>query len=179
MGTLTAIQTNETVTDDEPASADTFRQIFDETYRPLVAYARRRTADWSQADDVVSEVYAVAWRRRDEIDQTQPTIAWLYGIAANTLRNHRRSSGRQLRLVDKMEAQPPPRAVADPADRVGSELRAALAVLSDDDQEVLRLLAWEGLSHAEIGDILGCSTNAVGIRIHRARQRLQTALEEN
>jgi RNA polymerase sigma-70 factor (ECF subfamily) len=56
-------------------------------------------------------------------------------------------------------------------------LRAALQRLSFDDQEVLRLVAWEGLSHAEVAQVLQCSTNAVGIRVHRARQRLEIELD--
>lgn len=155
---------------------DWFRWLFDDNYQKLIAYARRRTNDWSDADDVVSEVFATAWRRRDDRDTTAPALPWLYGIAANTIRNQRRASGRRLRLVDHLQAQPPKRGSADPAERSGSDLVAALSELSFDDQEVLRLVAWEGLTHVEVGQVLGCSTNAVGIRIHRARQRLQAHL---
>ena len=93
------------------------------------------------------------------------------------VRNQWRSTSRRLRLVDHIQAQPAPPAGADPAERPGADLRAALERLSFDDQEVLRLVAWEGLPHAEVAQVLGCSTNAVGIRMHRARQRLQQALD--
>lgn len=181
MGSLSAPElVPEAAGSTEPAPIDEesrFRAVFTDTYRPLVAYARRRTSDWSEADDIVAEAYSVAWRRRTELPAENP-LPWLYAVAANVLRNHRRSTGRRLRLVDKIEAQPAPAPAADPADLDGAQLRSALASLSDDDQEVLRLVAWEGLSHAEVGVVLDCSTNAVGIRIHRARQRLLTALEE-
>lgn len=52
----------------------------------------------------------------------------------------------------------------------------ALANLRADDQELLRLLAWEGLSQAEAGVVLGVSPNAVAIRLHRARRRFATEL---
>lgn len=161
--------------DDEAA----FRAMFEATYRDLVGYARRRTDDWSDADDVVAEVFTIAWRRRAERDLTAPALPWLYGIAANVIRNSWRSSGRRLRLVDRLTAEPRPPGETDPADRPGAELREALAELSFDDQEVLRLVAWEGLSHAEVGTVLGCSTNAVGIRVHRARRRLADQLAEH
>ena len=150
-----------------------FRQLFQTTYRELVAYARRRTVGWAEADDVVSETYAVAWRRRADMDPVAPPLPWLYGIAANVLRNHRRGAGRRLQLVDRLKQEPIGAAAVDHA---GAEIRDALDQLSDDDQEVLRLVAWEGLSHAEVGEVLGVSTNAVGIRIHRARQRLHAQL---
>ncbi len=162
------------------ASADDetwFRQLFAEAYGPLVAYTRRRTSDWSEADDIVSEVFTIAWRRRDERRTDRPSLPWLYGIAANVARNHWRSSGRRLRLVDHLEAQPRSQETQDPAEQSASSLRHALGQLSFDDQEVLRLVAWEGLGHAEVAEVLDCSTNAVGIRVHRARQRLQQQLD--
>jgi RNA polymerase sigma factor (sigma-70 family) len=49
---------------------------------------------------------------------------------------------------------------------------AALNQLRPEDQEVLRLAWWEELSHAEIGGLLGCSTQAASQRIHRATGRV-------
>lgn len=171
-------------------STEAFRRLFGQTYPSIVAYARRRVAP-DQVDDVVSEVFATAWRRRREfdparlptdaagatIDPDRAALPWLYGMAANVVRNLRRADGRHLRLVERIEAQPPTDLGPDPADEAGGDLRAALDRLSFDDQEVLRLVAWEGLSHAEAGHVLDCSTNAVGIRIHRARQRLEVELD--
>lgn len=155
---------------------DSFRLLFESSYSKLVAYARRRALDRAEADDVVSEVFAVAWRRRGDIAADAPPLPWLYGIAANVLRNHRRAANRRLQLAEVLEIQPRRGVEADPAERMGAGIRAALRELSFDDQEVLRLVAWEGLSHAEVGVVLSCSTNAVGIRIHRARTRLREEL---
>jgi RNA polymerase sigma-70 factor (ECF subfamily) len=41
---------------------------------------------------------------------------------------------------------------------------------------VLRLTTWEGLGPTETAAVLGCSTTAVKVRLHRARQRLRAAL---
>lgn len=153
-----------------------FEHLFTLSYQPLTAYARRRVADPADADDVVAETFAVAWRRLDQVQPDRSPLPWLYTIAANVIRNQRRSRGRRLRLVDKLEAQPSPGPQNDPAEAAHHEVRVALGTLSDGDQEVLRLAAWEGLPHAEIGFILDCSTNAVALRLSRARQRLQAAL---
>ncbi len=157
-----------------------FRELFSATYSQLVAYTRRRLFDISDVDDVVSEVYATAWRRRESRDLDAPALPWLYGIAANVLRNQWRADGRRLQLVERLEAQPAEEhaSISDPAESQREEIRTALKRLSFDDQEILRLVAWEGLGHAEIGQALGCSTNAVGIRLHRARQRLESGLAE-
>lgn len=177
-----------------PASDDSFRTrfeaIFAETYPALVAYARRRSANTADADDVVAEVFATAWRRRYDLEAVDNStelapLPWLYGIAANVVRNSRRAGGRRLRLVERLRSQPSSVSTvagsataggSSVADQPSAEVRSALDRLSFDDQEVLRLVAWEGLSHAEAGQALGCSANAVGIRMHRARQRLEAEL---
>ena len=167
------------MSDGRPATIDdesAFRRLFVDTYPSLVAYARRRVPP-DRADDVVAEVYATAWRRRADLDPATSPLPWLYGVAANAIRNLRRADERRLRLVERIEAQPAPAERADPSEAPGGELRAALHRLSFDDQEVLRLVAWEGLSHAEAGRVLECSANAVGIRIHRARKRLEIELD--
>ncbi len=165
---------------DVATTNDDFRSLFEVTYRPLVAYARRRVVEQSEADDVVAEVFSTAWRRRDDLRPDTDPLPWLYGIAANVVRNHRRSAARRLRLVDEIGQQPQLHHPApDPSDRPGAELRAALAELSFDDQEVLRLSAWEGLAHADIALALDVSENAVAIRLHRARGRLRTQLAEH
>lgn len=157
------------------AEADAFRLLFADTYPALVAYARRRVGT-DRADDVVSEVFATAWRRRGDLEPGRPPLPWLYGMAANVVRNLRRADGRHLRLVERIGSEPVADLRPDPADQPGADLRAAMERLSFDDQEVLRLVAWEGLTHAEVGEVLDCSPNAVGIRIHRARKRLEAEL---
>ena len=56
-------------------------------------------------------------------------------------------------------------------------MRDAMERLRPVDREVLQLVMWEVLTHAEAAQVLGCSTNAVAVRLHKARKRLQTELE--
>lgn len=157
------------------AHSDRFDALFNTTYPQVVAYARRRTRDAADADDVVAEIYATAWRRRDQLPGVEIPLAWLYGIGLNVIRNHRRSDDRHLRLVGAASTQAATAPLGtDPAESI--RIRSALEPLPADDAELLRLVAWEGLSHREAGDVLGCTANAIGIRLHRARQRLDAAL---
>ena len=57
-----------------------------------------------------------------------------------------------------------------------SEVLTALRALRPEEQEVLRLAAWEGLSNSELAVALDCSENAATIRLHRARKRLEAQL---
>jgi RNA polymerase sigma-70 factor (ECF subfamily) len=54
-------------------------------------------------------------------------------------------------------------------------VRVALARLSVRDQEILLLVAWDGLDRAGIARVLGCSNAVVRLRLHRARQRFAEA----
>lgn len=136
-------------------------------------YAQRRTPQLADAEDVVAQTFVVAWRRLDDMPAPGERLYWLYGIARRVLANHRRGVERRSLLQAKA------RGSFAPPMQTGSalpDILTALQRLTNDDQEILRLVAWEGLSHAEVGVALGISANAVGIRLHRARARLGLAL---
>jgi RNA polymerase sigma-70 factor (ECF subfamily) len=151
----------------------TFTALFDAHFDPLLAYARRRTGELSDAEDLVAETFIVAWRRFDRLpERAEEQLPWLYGVARRLLANRRRSAGRRLRLFERLRSSfavsTPPRA---------PDIGAALAALPERDQEILRLVALEALTHAEVATVLGITPNAVAIRIHRARKRLGDALK--
>ena len=153
--------------DDEPARY--FDRCFETTCAPLLAYAIRRSPDRSAAEDLVAEVFAVAWRRRDEIPQD--ALPWLYGVARKLLLNQGRSLRRRDRLFARLAAEP--QAVArDPADRVEEldTVRRALGALRPADREVLMLDAWEGLDATAAATVLGCRVAAYRARLSRARR---------
>jgi RNA polymerase sigma-70 factor (ECF subfamily) len=58
------------------------------------------------------------------------------------------------------------------------DVRSALVCLSDDDQEILRLVGWEQLSLGEAALVLGCRPTTAKVRLHRARRRLTAMLRE-
>lgn len=158
------------------ARTERFGVVFDACYRPLHAYARRRAGD-AVADDIVAEALAVAWRRLDEIPAGQE-LPWLYGVARRVIANQNRGEARRERLLVRLAGERSVRAEPAASDDP-SRLRAALARLRPEDQEVLRLAAWEQLGAAEIALVLGCNTNAAALRLSRARRRLRDQLTGN
>jgi RNA polymerase sigma-70 factor (ECF subfamily) len=150
-----------------------FRVVFDIAYGPLCRYARHRGLDGPDADDLVAQVLEIAWRRLDEVPADDP-LPWLYAVAHNLWRNQARKDRRRLDLLARFSASLPSEAVSDSTD--AGALRAALASLSDGDQEVLRLVAWDGVTPGELAAVLGCSPVAARTRLHRARARLARRL---
>jgi RNA polymerase sigma-70 factor, ECF subfamily len=158
-----------------------FRRLFDDAYRPLLAYALRRTHSAADAEEIVADTLLIAWRRRNELPAGAESIAWLYGVARKVIANQRRGQQRRSRIERILV--PLTRAPHDPDETVqlADSMRAVLAAsrrLPRADQEVLRLAAWEGLSHAQIAIALDCSENAAALRLHRARQRLRDELSK-
>jgi RNA polymerase sigma-70 factor (ECF subfamily) len=163
----------------EAADRAAFRGLFDEAYRPLLAYALRRGETHADAEEIVADTLLVAWRRRADLPAGADAIPWLYGVARRVLANQRRGRGRRRRLERVLEPLARGEAGPEHAAEVAEAARALVAAsrrLSDRDQEVLRLRAWEGLSHREIAVTLGCSENAAALRLHRARERLRAEL---
>jgi RNA polymerase sigma-70 factor (ECF subfamily) len=156
------------------------RQDFDDLYerhrRAVLAYAVRRTASLSDAEDAAAETFFIAWRRQQ--DSPDEPLPWLYAIARRVVANQRRAGDRRARLLQRVRSQPQDVPTPFPTGTEGPAL-VALRRLRPDDQELLRLVAWEGLSHAEIAVVLGVSINAVTIRLHRARRRFVEALERS
>ncbi len=156
-----------------------FEGMYRSTYRSLLAFALRRVGDPEDARDVVAETFAITWRRLDDVPDGVSEKAWLFGVARRVLANHRRSRWRSSLLQDKLTAQRQMQAVepGPPDSSLCVEALAALSRLPLKQQEVLRLAAWEGLSHGDVAVVLGCSANAVDVRLHRARKALQQAFE--
>jgi RNA polymerase sigma-70 factor (ECF subfamily) len=154
-----------------------FRRLFEDHHQDLLGYAARRVASLEDANDVVSEVFAVAWRRRAVIPASdEQARMWLYGVAHRTLGNTNRSNRRwnllPSRLVSVHESVVPDHAGSDDESDLHDAYRA-LAALRPDDREILLLSLWEDLSVSQIAAVMGLRAGNVSVRLHRAKARLR------
>lgn len=157
-----------------------FRTLAELILEPARRYLLRRT-DAATADDVLSETLLVCWRRLDELPaEPGQTIPWVIVVARNLLANAQRAERRRGRLVGKIIALDPPASFVDEAGREGGVdaevVRHALTQLRSADAEMLRLWAWDGLESPQLATVLGISSNAAAIRLHRAKARLKEEL---
>ena len=159
----------------EDCRARQFTELFGTYYGPVLAYARRRiSADLAQ--DVVAETFLAAWANLNDLPP-QP-LAWLYRTAHFMVANQRRALSRRSRLDERARLRAGGDISGDHSELIATdmELAAAFRSLSEADREVLRLAAWEGLTVAAIGTVMGCSAVAAKARLYRARQRLSRKL---
>jgi RNA polymerase sigma-70 factor (ECF subfamily) len=153
-----------------------FPSLFDAHLAEVWRYARRRCATSVDADDIVGETFAVAWRRRADLPPGDGDARlWLLGSARRVLANQRRSQDRQHRLHIRAASVVPPAPVEAGSDE--GVLWRALARLSPGDRDLLIMRAWDELPVQEMAVLLGCTPNAVSLRLHKARRRLADALD--
>ncbi len=156
-----------------------FGRLYRDQGRAILSYALTRVDDPDDAPDVVAETFLVAWRRLEEVPIGPRERLWLYGVARRVIANLHRSARRRTRLAERLAESLRTEIAAHPApDGAAAEILAAMAELGEESRELLLLVSWEGLSPAEAGRVLGISALAARSRLHRARRRLRTVLDE-
>jgi RNA polymerase sigma-70 factor (ECF subfamily) len=163
----------------EPAALGVDQARFTEIYAryaPLIqAYCARRVSP-SQIADAAAETFLVAWRRLDEIADTDTALSWLYGLAYRVVSHPWRSAAGAHGLVDRLADVPPSEAATTEVIVLRREeteqVLAAAARLKPIDQEILRLTMWEELSYADVAAVLSIEPGAVKQRACRARRDL-------
>ncbi|WP_169542098.1 RNA polymerase sigma factor [Solirubrobacter soli] len=153
---------------------DRFEAMYRAHYGAVLAYTRRRTSP-ADAEEVAAEVFTVALRRHSEL--RDPVLPWLLVVARNALANRARSRERALAKTEAA-AHVTAHHAPDHAELLGERdaLLRALATLSEDDQEALRLVAWDDLPLDQAARVAGVSAPAFRMRLTRARRRLAAAL---
>jgi RNA polymerase sigma-70 factor (ECF subfamily) len=161
-----------------------FAPIFDRHASAVHRYLASRV-DSHSADDLLSEVFVIAFRRRDSYDPSyRDARPWLLGIATNALHHHRRAETRRLTMVERVRwlrrAQHQMAAEDVACDVIGrqqvEEIRTALARIDQKFVDVLVLFAAFGLSYEEIARALDIRIGTVRSRLSRGRSQLRELL---
>ncbi|MDO5671263.1 MAG: sigma-70 family RNA polymerase sigma factor [Actinomycetaceae bacterium] len=153
-----------------------FDQLFREHATAIVKYLLRRGA-YDEAEDLASEVFATAWRKREVVPDGYE-LPWLYRTAGWTLQNWRRRI-KAVPLGDNEDLLDTPDQ-RNPEDQVSEQdaMRRALSSLSERDREILVLHAWDGLSGDQLAKHLGISRGGADAALSRARTRLEQAITD-
>lgn len=153
---------------------EAFDALYGSTRAAVLGFFLRRVEEPADAADLLSEVYLVAWRRRDDLPEE--ARLWLFGVARKVLAAHRRRGHAQMELAERLRAAVIEQYVADDG---AIYVRQVLAQLPPRERELMELAVYEQLTPTEIGIVLGVRPGTVRVRLHRARQRLQKSLGED
>lgn len=156
-----------------------FSRLYREQGRAVLAYALRRVEGPEDAADVVAETFLVAWRRLGEVPAGGEARLWLYAVARRVIANLHRTERRRTRLGQRLTESLRTELATHPAPSgEAAEVLRAMTDLTDGDRELLLLVSWEELSPSEAAKVLEISSLAARSRLHRARRRLRTLLED-
>lgn len=172
-------QTDAKIIERSVYAPELFGAIFDRHFTEIHDYLSRRTGS-ETADGLVGDVFRIAFENRSRYQPERPSaLPWLYGIAANVLRQHRRTEHRRLRLVDKLAIE---EAAVNAVDDDSARSRArdevamvveVLAALPEAEREAVLLFAWEELTYDEIATAQDVPVGTVRSRLNRARKRIR------
>src|SRR4051794_2219347 len=144
-----------------------FRELYENCGAAVRAYLARRVEP-DHVDDLAANTFMIAWRALPgEIEEPLP---WLYGVARNEVRAHRRRLAMRHRLTEKLMAFTPrdDATVEPPSER--PVVGPAFARLTDKEREAMLLVAFAGLDHIEAGRLAGCTPETFTVRVSRARK---------
>lgn len=158
----------------------------------LYGAALRMTRNPADAEDLVQEAYAKAFAAFHQYRDGTNLKAWLYRILTNTFINTYRKKQRepqqsaaedvddwQLHRAESHMSTGLRSAEIEALDRLpDSDIKEALAELSDDFRMAVYLADVEGFSYKEIADIMDTPVGTVMSRLHRGRRQLRTKLED-
>ena len=159
---------------------DPWHTIVDSNVAVLVASVRRIVGNDHDAEDVVQEVFAEAYR----IPKTTKIENWsalLRKMAQRRAIDQLRRRMRQANatgsdaILNIASSEIEPSESLDWQER-DDQLRAALATLADREASAFSLAYFDGMSRPEIAVVLEASTNAVNVAIHKAIQKLRKQL---
>jgi RNA polymerase sigma factor (sigma-70 family) len=167
---------------DEP---EAFGVLFERHAESLLGYFARRTLDAEAAAELTAETFAEAFASRRRFrDQGADGIAWLYGIGKNLLSRYFRSGAVDARARQRLGM--PERTVGTDDyerieelidfDEMAHVMRGALAALSADQREAVRLRAIDGLSYREVAEKVGINEQTARARVSRGLRQIAKQL---
>lgn len=156
-----------------------FGLLFDRHHDRVYQRALGLMANVHDAEDVAAAAFFELWRKRRSVRLVKGSVLpWLLVTTVNLSRNAQRSRVRHQRLlrsIPRTESVPAPDAESL---EVQGRLTESLQRLSPIDAALFVLIAIEDLSLAEAAEAVGLRASTARMRLHRARQRLRTELQD-
>ena len=158
---------------------DAVRAVYRSYGKLVYSVAYKVLGDRGLAEEATQQAFLKAWRAADSFDSSRELGPWLASIARRAAIDvYRREA---VRVTDPLDDVAPgdPALATEPEQAAlydAWEVRQAVQELPDDEQEIVRLQHFEGLTHVEIAEKLDVAVGTVKSRSFRAHKRLATLL---
>ena len=155
------------------------RQIFSLIYQ--------MTHNAEVVEDIAQDVFVAAFKAICDFKAKSTFFTWLYRIAINHCKNYLTSSNRTQEIEHRYQREYSTEGDPENQERTPQsmllakefveQMEQAIHALPEEQQLVLTLCEFEGLSYQEIADVLDCPIGTVRSRLSRARTTLQETLQ--
>lgn len=149
-----------------------------ENLRTFVAFTRKRIGDPHLAEDVVQDSLLKALRSDRQPAPGDDVIAWFYRILRRSIIDLYRRRDVRGRVLERLQAELPEQPDAATERVLCQCVKRLLPGLPEQYRDLLQRVDLDGASPKEAAAALGLTTNNVTVRLHRARKRLHTELQQ-
>ena len=163
--------------------ATALRALFEAAYEPLWRSVMRLVGDEALARDLAQDAFVRIWTRRATLDPSLSLRALLYRTVRNLALNQLRDEQTRRQLLQDPESASVSRPRGAPsalqqleATELALRLQQFIEELPPRQREALRLSRFDGLSHQEIADVMGCAPRTVNNHLVRALEQLRSRL---
>ncbi|MFT4793389.1 MAG: RNA polymerase sigma-70 factor (ECF subfamily) [Paracoccaceae bacterium] len=162
---------------------EAFAALFARYAVRVKAFVMSGGASHDQADEVAQDVMVTVWRRAELYDPAKAAVStWIFAVARNRridmIRRAKRPAPDPEDPLFQPEPEPDPATTAAAKDR-DARVRVAIAGLSVDQREAVRLAFFAGLTQTEIAEKLNAPLGTVKSRLRLAFVRLRGALGDD
>ncbi len=172
-----------------------FHQLHDRYKKRILNYIYRKFGrNYSFAEEVTQEAFVRIYENLDKYEPIGSVCGWIYTIAGNIAKNKLRklskeseislqtqlsSDDESFTLEDTIQDKAPGAAQLTEDKGLSEKVHKCIGKLEEKYKDVIILCGIQGLSYKEAAEVLDCSTQVVGVRLLRAREKLKELLEES
>ncbi len=160
-----------------------FKELFEQYYAPFCLYSKRFINDSKACEDIVSDVFAALWRRRDEFElESSTALAYLKMSVRNHCLNYLKHQNYIYDYEEVCQAAPPLYEMSPDSVYTVTELyemlHASLNKLPENYRKVFTLYFFEGKTHAEIAQEMALSVKSIDRYKQKVMEMLRADLKE-
>jgi RNA polymerase sigma-70 factor (ECF subfamily) len=161
--------------------ADAFGELVKRYERMVHSLTFRMTGSMAEAQDLAQDAFVQAFRHLESFRGEAKFSSWLYRLTMNACLNWRKRRQIRVRVYErwereqKIDSQPREKATAD---ALSQKVQDSLLKLPCKQRAAVVLTVFDGFSHAEAAQVLGCSETTVSWRLYAARGKLKRWLKD-
>lgn len=155
-----------------------FLKLVHRAEAPLLSFLMRLGHNREEAQEILQGAVLRAWEARERFRGRSQFKTWLFKIALNLSRDHRRQQGRFEELASEPPSEQDPLGELIAREEKG-RLIDAMEKLPDKQKMALLLKVFGEMKYREVAEVMGCSVGAAKAHFHHALYKLKEALRED